>query len=126
MKYSNKYNKFLNNVLLESGVEKETAIKISEESSKTLQDMEQTSFKSKRLYGLIIVCLFLISYALTFYILYRVGKSENDLIRRGFLNAVDRSINGTTISALLAATITQAGLAFYAVTKHLFPTFSDK
>ncbi len=72
------------------------------------------------MFTVFIVVLFTISYAVTIYFLFKISDIETELIKAKLLLPAERAITKETIMAMLAATSTQVGLAFYAVTKYLF------
>lgn len=69
---------------------------------------------------LAIIIFFSGSYLFAYKFINQIIDSEMILISQKLLDAKDRSINSVTVAALIAATVTQTGLAFYAVAKYLF------
>jgi hypothetical protein len=78
------------------------------------------SLWTRAIFAVAILGFFAASYLFTYEFIQEILESETALITQKLLDAKDRSINGMTVTALIAATVTQTGLAFYAVTKYLF------
>lgn len=120
MKSSNEYNRFLNTILVKNGVSGAEAEKIADIASPELVTIENSNNKARLIYSISILLLFAASYAAVIYLIHNVFSVETALIREKLLSPSERSINSTTIMAMLAATVTQLGVAFFAVTKSLF------
>jgi hypothetical protein len=71
-------------------------------------------------YGILISLLFIASYGILIIYLYFIYQAELALIHDGLLKAENRSLNSTAVSALIMGTVTQTGIAFLAVTRHVF------
>ncbi len=120
MRSSNKYNQYINTVLLSHGIPENQAENIAKDATPELQKMENRNNISRAMFTVFIVVLFTISYAVTIYFLFKISDIETELIKAKLLLPAERAITKETIMAMLAATSTQVGLAFYAVTKYLF------
>lgn len=105
---------------IQSDIEKDLSETIDHDS----EVIAEIKYKRKifNIYFAIVLIIFVVSYAMVAYFLNMVFESENCLIREGYLEATDRSINTKTISIIIAATITQVGAAFFAIAKFLFAT----
>lgn len=102
---------------------------VSAEQRQTLKEKIEIEFRRrdhrtmialKIIFSISIVVFFVASYLFSYYFIDRIVSLETDLISKKLMNPDARSINSLTVSALIAATVTQTGLAFYAVTTHLF------
>jgi hypothetical protein len=82
------------------------------------------SEKYSRTMRLIFIIAILVFFSASYFFAYKfidqILTSEMSLITAKLLEAKDRSINSITVSALIAATVTQTGIAFYAVARYLF------
>ena len=121
MKVNNDYIGLIDEVLQQSSlpiVEKE---KLREVVTSKIDEFERKfSIGIKVIFSVAILCLFGMSYYFAFNLIEKILAADIDLIGRNLMKATDRSINATTVSVLLAATVTQTGLALYTVTKYLF------
>lgn len=108
--------------------QKKIEAEIAEDISKKISHDVDIEFKRKiiRSYFWIVILIFVISYGAVIYFLKEIFETENCLIRELYLDPKDRSINSTTISIIIAATITQVGAAFFAISKYLFSHKDDK
>lgn len=87
---------------------------------------EKAKIKLRVGVSIAILIFFGVSYWFAYEFITKILATENALIAAKLLDAKDRSINGNTVAALIAATVTQTGLALYAVTKYLFGSAPEK
>jgi hypothetical protein len=120
MIYSTKgYSTFLDGVLSdEDSISEQNKQKIIAEHNKIV-DEEYKKKLQEKCYNLIL-SLFTASYIILIATLSIVYFTEISLIKSNLLSAENRSINSMTVSALIAGTIAQTGIAFLTVTNFLF------
>lgn len=122
MELSSQHSQFLDGIITEQVIEDQ---KIREKVKQEIDNeivITENKLKNRLqwTYAFCILILFLLSFSLVASALYFTFNAELDLIKSGILKPEDRSINATSISALIASTIAQSGAAFYFVSKKLF------
>lgn len=73
-----------------------------------------------------ITILFIISYIVLAIFIYEVFCSERKMIMESFMEAEHRSINSTTVSIMITATLTQIGITFGLLAKFAFSSKKEE
>lgn len=123
MEFHNDYDAYISEILKKENLSEDEKLIIKSKSDEFKHGVERRfDVWMKVLFSIAVVVLFGVSYYYAQQLINSVLTSEIELMKTGIIKASERSINSTTIAALLAATVTQTGLAFLVITKYLFPT----
>jgi len=119
--YKNYIEKIISEVSSSDSDEKKKEVIVKEVNSEVKKRADE-KFKQKISNFLfwIITGLFVISYIALSVFIYYVFCTEKEMIVEGFMDAEFRSINATTVSIMITATLTQIGLTFALLSRYAF------
>lgn len=125
MKYSSNYSEFLDDVIGEISSEdsqrQEIKGKLLDERSSHDKELEERfNLTAKRGLLILIGALFCLSYIILIATLWVVFFNEAGLIKAGYLDPADRTVNTNVIMVFTGGTISQTAVSFVLLVKYFF------